>query len=155
MSISEALGALVARQPRLSAAIAFGGVAAAITHLAWVPEARMRGAAPMLTLAAGAAHAVAGAITGRRLVDATRTRTAAQACVLGGATSLLAVAILAPPFATWVSGSNARPEGVVSYLVLTALIGLFSFLAAGWPLLIASVGVGWGLHELAVRGGAT
>jgi hypothetical protein len=90
-------------------------------------------------------------MTGRRLIDRTRTRTAAEACLIGAATSLLAVVILAPPFAAWVTAGNARPAGVFSYLALTVLVGLFSFLGAGWALLVASVGVGWGLYRLAVR----
>jgi hypothetical protein len=149
--VTATLGLWIRRQPRASAAIAFGIVTALVTHVAWVPAARMSGAAPILTLAAGAAHAIAGAITGRRLIDRTRTRTGAEACVLGAATSLLALVILAPPLASWVAAGNARPEGVFSYLALTVLVGVFSFLGAGWALLVASAGVGWGLHRLADR----
>lgn len=146
----QALGTYIARRPRTAAAIAFGGVTAAITHFAWFPEARMHGAAPALTIAAGLAHAVAGAITGPRLVDKTRTRTPAQACLLGAGTSLLALVLLAPLIAGWVSSDNVRPEGVLAYLGLTLLVGLFSFLAAGWALLLASLVVGWGLYRLTV-----
>ena len=41
----------------------------AVTHFAWVPDARMNGLVPALTIAAGVAHALARAITGRCLVD--------------------------------------------------------------------------------------
>ena len=149
MTVMGTLSDFARRQPRLSAAVAFGSVTALVTHFSWVPDARMSGAAPILTLAAGGAHAVAGAITGRRLLDRTHTRTGTAACVLGAATSLLAAVILAPPLAAWVSTGNARPEGVLSHLALTALVGVFSFLGAGWALLVASAGVGWALHRLA------
>jgi hypothetical protein len=32
---------------------------------------------------------------------------------------------------------------------LAILIGLFSFLAAGWALLLVSAGIGWGLYRVA------
>jgi hypothetical protein len=142
---------VIKQRPRTAAALAFGVVTAVVTHFAWVPDARWSGGIPALTLAAGLAHAIAGAVTGRRLLDGIRTRTAPQACVLGAATSLLAVIALAPPFALWITASNARPEGVVAYAALTFFVGFFSFLAAGWALLLASVVVAWGLFWIAAE----
>jgi hypothetical protein len=71
----EPLGSYIRQRPRTAAALAFGSLTMAVTHFAWVPEARMNGVAPGLTIAAGLAHALAGAITGRRLLDGTRTHT--------------------------------------------------------------------------------
>ena len=146
------LGDFIRQRPRAAAALAFGGVTAIVTHLAWMPGARLSGAAPALTLAAGLAHAIAGAVIGPRLVDGARTRTASQACLLGAGTSLLAVAVLAPPFALWISATNAGSQGILSYVVFTVLVGLFSFLGAGWALLLASIAVAWSLFRL--NGGA-
>lgn len=142
------LADFITRRPRAAAALAFGGVTAIVTHLAWIPSARLSGAAPALTVAAGLAHAIAGAFIGPRLVDGARTRTASQACLLGAATSLLAVVVFAPPFALWISATNAGSQGILSYLALTVLVGLFSFLGAGWALLLASVAVAWVLFRL-------
>jgi hypothetical protein len=149
------LGEVIRRRPRVAAALAFGGVTAVVTHFAWIPDARLSGGIPALTIAAGLAHAIAGVFTGPRLVDTMRTRTTSQACLLGVATSLLAVLVLAPPFAWWVSAPHAGAEGVVSYVALTFYVGLFSFLGAGWALLLASVAVAWGLFRLAGRGATT
>jgi len=136
-------------RPRSAAALAFGLSTATLTHFAWYADARMTGMIPVLTVGAGLAHAVAGAVTGRRLIDATRTPTAAHAGLLGAATSLLAVALFAPVFAVYLSAENVQPSGVLQYLALTFFTGLFAFLGAGWALLLVSVGVAWGLHRLA------
>lgn len=138
-----------ARQwPRTAGALAFGVTAAAVTHFAWFPNARMSGYAPVLTVGAGVAHALAGAFTGPSIVSPRRALTAARAALLGAATSLAAVALIAPPLAAWVTTDNAKPVGIASYLVLTVLVGLFSFLAVGWALLLVSAVVGWGLFRL-------
>lgn len=141
----------IKQRPRVAAALAFGAVTAVVTHFVWVPDARWGGGVLALTLAAGLAHGIAGAVTGPRLLDGIRTRTAAQACLLGAATSLLAVVVLAPPFALWITASNARSEGVVGYVVLTFFVGFFSFFAAGWALFLASVVVAWGLFRVAAE----
>lgn len=135
--------------PRLAAAVSFGGSTALLTHFAWYPTARMSGMVPALTLAAGLAHAIGGAITGPRLTDATRTRTPLQAALLGAGTSLLALAIFAPAMAAYVSATNVSQPDPLAYLVLTLYAGLFAFLGAGWALLLLSAAVGLGLHRLA------
>lgn len=119
-----------------------------MTHFAWVPEARLNGVAPLLTIAAGVAHGVAGAVTGRRLVDSTRPPTSGQAGVLGAATSLLALVLFTPPFTLYVM-RGLHMTNPWSYLWLTLWTGLFSFLGAGWALLLVSVGVGWAIHHVA------
>ena len=142
-----------ARFPRMTAAICFGAAAAATTHFAWIPDARMSGRAPLLTLGAGLAHAASGVLMGPRLVDRTRTRTAGDARVLGAVTSLIACALFALAFALWVESSNAVPHGPLSFLAYAPMIAFFSFLAAGWALVLVSIGVAWGLFRLLPRGG--
>ena len=144
----EPLGSYIRQHPRTVAAIAFGGATMAVTHFAWLPNARMSGLAPALTLAAGVAHALAAAITGPRLLDSTRTRTSLQAALLGAATSLLAVVLFAPAFTLFLSG-DVHASSPLSYLLFTVFAGVFSFLGAGWALLVVSVGVGWGLYRIA------
>ena len=112
----EPLGSYIRQWPRTAAAIVFGGATMAATHFAWLPDARMSGMAPALTIAAGCAHALAAAITGRRLLDGTRTRTSLDAGLLGAATSLLAVAMFAPAFTFFLS-RDARPSSPLSYLL--------------------------------------
>lgn len=143
-----ALRAWVRDRPRSAAAIGFATTTATVTHFAWIPDARFSGAVPLVTISAGLAHAAAGALMGARLLDRSRTETPSQACVLGGCTSLAGLALFAPLFAMWLESENARPD-LFSYLALVPLVGFFSFLAAGWALLIVSIGVGWGLFRLA------
>ena len=140
--------AFVTRQPRVAAAIAFGTITAAAIHLSWESSARMSGFAPVWTLAIGVFHALAGAITGRRLIDRGRTRNGYDACLVGAVTSLLALAVVVPLFALWVSMTNAGPTSAGSFLMLTLLVGVFAFLAAGWALVVVSAGVGWVLHRV-------
>jgi hypothetical protein len=142
------LRSYVRTRPRIAAAFAFGSATMVVTHLAWVPGARMSGLIPALTIAAGAAHGVAGAISGRRLVDYARTPTSRHAGLLGAGTSLLALLLFAPPFALFVS-RGFQTTSLGSYLWLTFWTGVFSFLAAGWALLLVSAGVGWGLYRVA------
>ena len=138
----------VRNRPRPSAAVAFAAATATVTHFAWIPDARLSGVVPMITLSAGLAHAVGGALVGARLVDPTRTRTASEACMLGGCASLAALVLFSPVCALWLESTNVRFD-LISYLALVPLVGFFSFLAAGWALLIVSVGVGWGLFRIA------
>jgi hypothetical protein len=146
---------LVAGRPRIASALAFGGSTAALTHIAWHADARWSGAIPLITLGAGLAHCVAGAITGPRLLDTSRTRTSARAAVVGAQTSLLALVFFAPGMAIYVSSSNASSTGALAFVGLTLLTGLFAFLAAGWGLLLLSAGVGVGLNWLAIGGPPT
>jgi hypothetical protein len=135
------------RQPRLSSALAFGGAATAVTFLSWRRDVRFSGVVPMLIIGAGLAHALAGAITGPRLVDPTRTRSAAQGACVGLLTSLLAALLFVPPFAVWIVSGNASRADVLSDVLLAAWVGLFSFLAIGWTLCLASGAVGWALFR--------
>ncbi len=133
-------------RPRSAAAIAFGGAALFVTHLAWVPDARMSHAA--LTIAAGLAHAIAGAFTGPRLLDTSRTRNPAQASWVGAATSVLAVLLFSPAYVGFLCATGVRAPSPLSYLTLAVLTGVFSFLAVGWALLLVSAGVAWGIYRI-------
>jgi len=143
----EPLGSYIRRWPRTAAALAFGCITMIVTHFAWIPSARM--SAMALTIAAGVAHALAGAITGRRLLDTTRTQTSPQAALIGALTSLLAVALFSSAFVIFLRATDVRPSTALSYLLLTVLTGVFSFLGAGWALLLVSAGVGLSLYRLA------
>jgi hypothetical protein len=61
----------------------------------------------------------------------------------------MAVVLFAPFFAWWVSYGGTHTKGVVSYLALTFFVGVFSFLGAGWALLLVSAGVAWALWRAA------
>lgn len=143
------LSSFLTHRPRFAAALSFGLSTALLTHFAWLPNARMSGIAPVLTLAAGLTHAISGAVTGPRLIDSQRTRTPAQAALLGAATSLLALVLFAPAMAAYVSASNAPQHNPLAYLALTLFTGVFAFLGAGWALLLLSAGVALGLYRLA------
>jgi hypothetical protein len=145
----EPLGSYMKQRPRAAAALAFGSVTMVVTHLAWVPDARLNGLVPALTIAAGIAHAIAGAITGRRLLDGTRTSTSLQAGMVGAGTSLLAVALFSPAFVVFLYATDVHSSSALSYLLLTILTGVFSFLSAGWAILLVSVGIGWCLYRVA------
>ena len=143
----KTLASCIRACPRTTAALAFGTVTAAITHIAWIPSARLSGGIPLLTLSAGLAHAIAGAILGRRLLDEARTPTALQAGMVGACISLLAVLLFSPVFAFIVT--DAHSTSAASYLMMTAMTGIFSFLGAGWALLLASAALGAGLQRAA------
>jgi protein-S-isoprenylcysteine O-methyltransferase Ste14 len=119
-----------------------------VQHFVWVPAARSNGLAPYLTMAAALAHAIAGAITGPRLVDRTRTGNASQAALLGAVTSLLALMLFAPFFTIFLFTTDLHPAGVISYIVMPLLVAAFALLADGWALVFVSTGVGWALYRL-------
>jgi hypothetical protein len=109
----------------------------------------MSGAVPALTIMVGMVHAVAGAITGPRLLDGTRTNSPWQAGLLGAGTSLLALAMFAPLFTVFLFTTDVRPVGAVSYFGFPFLIAAFAFLGGGWALLLTSMGIGWALYRVA------
>ena len=139
---------IASRYPRVSAALCFGVAATLTAHFAWMPDARLSGRAPLVTLGAGLAHGASGAFIGRRLMDRARTRAASQAFALGAATSLCALVIFAVAFALWIQSSNAAAHRSLSFLAYVPFVAFFAFLAAGWALMLVSVGVGWVLFRL-------
>jgi hypothetical protein len=143
------LGTYIRKSPRTASAIAFGAVTLAVQYFAWVPDVRMSGLVPVLTIAAGLVHALAGAITGPRLVDGTRTRTPWQAGLLGAGTSLLALMLFAPLYTLFLFATDLHPAGPLSYVAFPFLVAVFAFLGDGWALLLVSIGIGWALHRVA------
>ena len=143
------LGSYIRQRPRSASALAFGSVTLAVQYFAWVSAARMSGLAPALTIAVGLLHAVAGAITGPRLLDSMRTRTLSQAGLLGAGTSLLALLLFAPLYTVFMFARDLHPVGLLSVFTLPFFVAVFAFLADGWALLIVSIGVGWALYRVA------
>jgi hypothetical protein len=142
-------GAYVRHSPRTAAAIAFGAVTLAVQHFLWVSSARMSGLAPALTIAAALVHAVAGVITGPRLLDRVRTPTPSQAGLLGAGTSILALLLFAPLFALFLVTTDVGTTSPFSFVALPFLITVFSLLADGWALLVTSTITGWALYRVA------
>ena len=143
-----------ARFPRISAALCFGAASAATVHFAWRPDSRLSGHIALLTLGAGLAHAVPAAAIGGPLMDRSRTRTLPEACRLGAIVSLAASVLFSFSFALWVESSNAAQHGALAFLALVPMVALFSFLAAGWALLLVSIGVAWALFRLLPANGS-
>jgi hypothetical protein len=102
-----------------------------------------------LTVAAGLAHAIAGAIVGPSLVDPARTPSDQIAVLRGAGTSLLALAFFAIAFSGYLLITDAWALTVASALALPVFTAFFAFLAVGWALLLTSALVGWGIHRLA------
>jgi len=145
------LGAYIRQSPRAAGALAFGVSTLVVQHFAWYPDARMSGLAPALTLAVALCHAIAGAMTGPRLVDGTRTSTASRAGLVGAVTSLLAIVLFAFLFTGYLFATNVHPVGSISYVAFPLLTALFAFVGDGWVLLLVSIGVGWALYRVATR----
>ncbi len=143
-------GTLIRKHPRIAPALAFAIVTAPVIHFAWVPEARFAGAAPILTLAGGVAHAVAGAILGPRVVDVQRRDSNVNASLTGAGVSLLALLLFVAPLTFWIFVWSPADGGRLSSLLVMPLVAVAAFLAGGWALLLISALVGWALHR-AVR----
>lgn len=145
------LRAYIRQSPRTAGALAFGVSTLVVQHFAWHADARMRGLAPALTLAMGLCHALAGAMTGPRLLDGTRTSTASRAGLVGAVTSLLAILLFAFLFAGYLFATDVHPVGAASYVTFPFLTALFVFVGDGWALVLVSIVVGWALYRVAAR----
>ncbi|HKT12275.1 MAG TPA: hypothetical protein VJW77_10670 [Terriglobia bacterium] len=148
---AELLAAYVRQSPRAAGALAFGISTLVLQHFAWHANARMRGLAPALTLTVGLCHAIAGAVTGPRLADGTRTSTASRACLVGAVTSLLAIVLFAFLFSAYLFATDVHPVGAISYVTFPFLTALFVFAGDGWALVVVSIGAGWALYRVAAR----
>jgi hypothetical protein len=146
--IKRAAGSWLRNQPRTTVAVAFGTLTTALMHVAWVADARFSGVAPLLTVAAGLAHAIAGAVAAPRLMDRTRTTTASQACLVGACASLGALALWTPALVLWIQADNTRAD-LISSVALIPLVGVFSFLAVGWAMLLLCAAISWSAFQLA------
>ena len=145
------LCAYIRQSPRMAGALAFGVTTLVVQHFVWRPDARMSGLAPALTLAVALCHALAGAMTGPRLVDGTRTSTASRAGLVGAVTSLLAIVLFAFLFTGYLFATDVHPVGIISCVTFPILTALFAFVGDGWVLLLVSIGVGWALYRVATR----
>ncbi len=145
------LCAYIRQSPRMAGALAFGVSTLVVQYFVWRPDARMSGLAPALTLTVALCHAIAGAMTGPRLVDRTRTSTASRAGLVGAVTSLLAIVLFAFLFTGYLFATDVHPVGIISYVTFPILTALFAFVGDGWALLLVSIGVGWALYRVATR----
>jgi hypothetical protein len=143
---------LIRPHPRLSPALAFGGVAALVTHFAWAADVRLSGGVPALSIGCGLAHAIAGAGLGPSVIGADRTATRSKSLLRGAQVSLLAQVLFDIPFSIWLGAANTAHSGILSRIGFTALVAFFAFLAAGWALCVVSAAVGLALFWLAHRG---
>jgi len=120
-----------------------------LIHFSWYPDARMSGMAPALSVSAGLAHALAATLTGPRLVHSTRGPMVRSAPLLGALTSLIALALFAAAFTAYIAVTEPSQNTPLGYALLGVYTGFFAFLAAGWALLLLSMGVGWALNRIA------
>jgi len=143
------LRSIAQQNPRALSALLFGGAALMVIYFAWIPDARTSGLTPALTIVGGAVHALAGALTGRRLFDERRTRSFAEAGLVGALTSLLAMAIFSPLFAIFLFVTDAaRPSSWITYVLMPMFIAAFSFLAIGWALVLVSGAIACALYGI-------
>ena len=142
------VGTLCRQHSRSSASIAFGSMTALVAYLAWVPSARTSLGIIYLSVAAGLAHAVAGAIVGPSLVDPARTPSDEVALLRGAGASLLALALFSIAFSGYLLLTDSWTPTLASVFGLPVYIAFFAFLALGWALLVVSAFVGWGIRRL-------
>jgi hypothetical protein len=146
----ERLGAVARQSPHASSALLFGSATLIVTYFAWIPDARTRGLMPAPIIAAGAAHALGASFIGRRLLDDDRTRSFAEAGLVGALTSPLALTIFSSLFALFLfADDTVQPSGWLGYLLMPVFVAVFAFLAIGWALMLVSSAVGCGLYWLA------
>jgi hypothetical protein len=115
---------------------------------AWIPGTRTSSGAIYLTVAAGLAHAVAGAIVGPSLVDPVRTPSEKDTALRGAAVSPLALAFFSIAFSGYLLLTDGSTLTLGSAFGLTVYTAFFAFLALGWALLAVSAFVAWGIHKL-------
>ena len=142
------LGTLCRQHSRTAASIAFGSATALLTYFAWVPNARTSARAIYLSIAAGVAHAFAGAIVGPSLVDPGQTPTDGVAVLRSAGASLLALFCFAIAFSGYLQVTGDWAATIANVLGLPLLTAVFAFLGAGWALLLTSAVIGWGMRKL-------
>ena len=139
---------LCRRHSRSSASIAFGSTTALVAYFAWVPSARTSVGVIYLAVAAGLAHALAGAIVGPSLIHPERTPNDKAAVLRGAGVSLLAWAFFSIAFSGFLLLADGWTLTFGSAFGLPIYTAVFAFFALGWALLIVSAFVGWGIHKL-------
>jgi hypothetical protein len=147
----EKISEFIRKRPRFTLAITYFILISLVVHFIWYSTARMHGMIPALTLGIGIAHALAGSINGKRLIDSKRTKTTSRAALIGATNSLLAFAIFSPVLAFYVSTSDTGKSNVLQFVLLSILTGFFAFLAVGWVLLLLSVAITVALYRIATN----
>jgi hypothetical protein len=147
----QKISEFIKKRPRFTSAITYVILTSLLVHFTWYSTARTKGMIPALTLGVGIAHAIAGAINGKRLINSKRTKSGARAALLGATNSLIAFAIFSPVLAFYVSTSNAGKSNALEFVLLSILTGFFAFLAVGWALLLLSVTIAFGLYYIATN----
>jgi hypothetical protein len=145
---AQKLCLLCRTHPRGVSAIIFGVTTALVAYFAWIPSARPSVGAVYLSVAAGLAHAVSGAIVGASLMDPARTPNDAVAVRRGAAASLLALLFFSIGFSTYLQFTGGWTLTLASVLVLPLYTAFFAFLALGWALLGISALLAWGIHKI-------
>jgi hypothetical protein len=146
--VSTRIGILCRMHPRGSAAIIFGATTALVAYFAWIPSARASSGTMYLSVAAGLAHAVAGAIRAPRLVDPARTPNDAIALRGGAITSLLALLFFSIGFSTYLLLTGGWTLTLAAVFVLPLYTAFFAFFALGWAMLGISALLAWGIHRV-------
>jgi hypothetical protein len=146
--LTTRVSALCRRHSRISAFIAFGSTTALVAYFAWVPSARTSVGVIYLTVSAGLAHAVAGAIVGPSLVDPEGTPSDKAAVLRGAGASLLALAFFSIAFSGYLLLTEDWTLTSASAFGLPVYTAVFAFFALGWALLMVSAFVGWGIYKL-------
>jgi hypothetical protein len=146
--VSTRIGILCRTHPRGAAAIIFGATTGLVAYFAWIPSARGSSGAVYLSVAAGLAHAVAGAIAGPSLVDPARTPNEAIAVRRGAFTSLLALLFFSIAFSAYLLLTGGWTLTLSTVLALPLYTAFFAFLALGWAMLVISGLLAWGIRRV-------
>ena len=142
------IGILCRTHPRGAAAIIFGATTGLVAYFAWIPGARASSGTVYLSVAAGLAHAIAGAVVAPRLVDPARTPNDAIAVQRGAVTSLLALLLFSIAFSTYLLLTGSWTLTPASVLVLPLYTAFFAFFALGWAMLVISALLAWGIRRV-------
>lgn len=133
--------------PSATSAVVFGVVAALVAYVQWIPAARAARGIVFLSLGVGAAHALSAAFLAPALLREEKALTPGASVGRGALVSLVAIVLFSPAFAAWVASPPASVRGgLLGFVSLSALVGLFGFLAAGWAIVAACAALGWLLN---------
>jgi hypothetical protein len=101
-----------------------------------------------LTIAAGVAHAIAGAIVGPSLINRARTPSYQIAALRGAGISLLALAFFSVAFSGYLLRADGWTVTLAAIIAMPLYTAFFAFFALGWALLVTSAIVASGIHKL-------
>jgi hypothetical protein len=135
--------------PRLASAAVFALAGGLVAYASWLSPTKGPGDIPLLCAGVALAHAVAAAILGRRLIH--DSRDIRGACATGATISAAALVAFTPWFAVWVSLDNVNPRGLIDDVLFTLLVGVATFLAGWWAIMLLSAMLGGALYAAASR----